>query len=41
LVNADTLARLKRDEPVESIVDSWTGALDGFKVAREAALLYR
>jgi uncharacterized protein YbbC (DUF1343 family) len=40
LVNADTFDRLKRDEPVQTIVDSWTGALDGFKVVRDRALLY-
>jgi uncharacterized protein YbbC (DUF1343 family)/CubicO group peptidase (beta-lactamase class C family) len=40
LVNADTLARIKQGESAETIIQSWSKGLDGFKKAREEVLLY-
>jgi len=40
LVNADTLARLKRGESAREIVSSWNAGLQEFRKAREGILLY-
>src|SRR5215510_3022349 len=40
LVNADTLARVKRGESARDIVASWNVGLQEFRKAREAILLY-
>jgi len=40
LVNADSLARVKRGESAREIVGSWTAGLQEFRKAREAVLLY-
>ena len=40
LVNADTLARVKRGENAREIVGSWNAGLQEFRKAREAVLLY-
>lgn len=40
LVNADTLARVKRGDAPEEIVRSWTTQLDQFRSIRARALLY-
>jgi len=40
LVNADTLARVKRGESAREIVGSWNAGLQEFRKAREAILLY-
>jgi len=40
LVNADTLARLKRGESVDEIVRSWATPLDNFRRTRAKYLLY-
>ena len=41
LVNADTLARLKRGEPAEEIARAWQPRLEEFRRARARALIYR
>jgi uncharacterized protein YbbC (DUF1343 family)/CubicO group peptidase (beta-lactamase class C family) len=40
LVNADTLARVKRGDSAREIVASWSAGLHEFRKAREAILLY-
>jgi uncharacterized protein YbbC (DUF1343 family)/CubicO group peptidase (beta-lactamase class C family) len=40
LVNADTLARVKRGDSAREIVGSWNAGLQEFRKAREAILLY-
>jgi uncharacterized protein YbbC (DUF1343 family)/CubicO group peptidase (beta-lactamase class C family) len=40
LVNADTLARVKRGDSAREIVASWNAGLQEFRKAREAILLY-
>jgi uncharacterized protein YbbC (DUF1343 family)/CubicO group peptidase (beta-lactamase class C family) len=40
LANADVLDRLKRGDPAEGVVRSWSTALDQFRRARAQALLY-
>jgi uncharacterized protein YbbC (DUF1343 family)/CubicO group peptidase (beta-lactamase class C family) len=40
LVNADTLARVKRGESAREIVASWSAGLEQFRKAREEILLY-
>jgi uncharacterized protein YbbC (DUF1343 family)/CubicO group peptidase (beta-lactamase class C family) len=40
LVNADTLARVKRGDSAREIVTSWNAGLQEFRKAREAVLLY-
>jgi uncharacterized protein YbbC (DUF1343 family) len=40
LVNADTLARVKRGDSAREIVASWNAGLQEFRKAREAVLLY-
>jgi uncharacterized protein YbbC (DUF1343 family) len=40
LVNADTLARIKRGEPAREIVASWNDSLQEFRRARAEVLLY-
>ncbi|MFN2531012.1 MAG: exo-beta-N-acetylmuramidase NamZ domain-containing protein [Pyrinomonadaceae bacterium] len=40
LVNADTLARLKRGESPEQIMQSWNTAVEEFRQARKSILLY-
>src|SRR5690349_15223557 len=40
LVNADTLARVKRGENAREIVGSWNAGLQEFRKEREAVLLY-
>jgi uncharacterized protein YbbC (DUF1343 family) len=40
LVNADTLARVKRGDSAREIVASWNAGLQKFRKAREAILLY-
>jgi uncharacterized protein YbbC (DUF1343 family) len=40
LVNADTLARVKRGDSAREIVGSWNAGLQEFRKSREAILLY-
>jgi len=40
LVNADTLARVKRGESAQEIVASWNSGLQEFRRARSEILLY-
>jgi len=40
VVNADTLARVKRGENAREIVGSWNAGLQEFRKEREAVLLY-
>ena len=41
LVNADTLARLKRGDASEDIIRSWANGLEEFRAARARVLLYK
>jgi uncharacterized protein YbbC (DUF1343 family)/CubicO group peptidase (beta-lactamase class C family) len=41
LVNAETLARVKRSDAPEEIIQSWRGSLADFNKRRATALLYR
>jgi uncharacterized protein YbbC (DUF1343 family)/CubicO group peptidase (beta-lactamase class C family) len=41
LVNADTLARIKRGDPARDILNSWNASLDQFRRARSEFLLYQ
>ncbi len=41
LVNADTLARLKRGDASEDIMRSWAAGLEEFRAARARVLLYK
>jgi len=40
VVNADTLARVKRGDSAREIVGSWNAGLQEFRKARESILLY-
>jgi uncharacterized protein YbbC (DUF1343 family) len=40
IANADTVARIERGDPPESIVRSWEGGLSAFRSLREKWLLY-
>ena len=41
LVNADTLERLRRGDSADEIMRSWEAKLEGFRAARERALIYK